>query len=79
MNLDWQNLAALLVVAAAGVYLARVAWQSIARRKAAGCASCGSCPSGTSEKQPQLFGIEPATHGEAPASNGKLGSKVLGG
>jgi hypothetical protein len=78
MNLEWQNLTALFVVAAAGVYLARVAWQSVARRKAAGCGSCGSCPSGAEANQPQLFGIEPAPHSEAPASNGKLGSRGLG-
>jgi hypothetical protein len=78
MNFDWQNVMALLVVGAAGVYLARVAWQSIARRKAAGCGSCGSCPSGAEANQPQLFGIEPAPHGEAPVSNGKHSLKVLG-
>ncbi|HEV3138589.1 MAG TPA: hypothetical protein VGZ26_11810 [Pirellulales bacterium] len=78
MSFEWQNLTALLVVAAAGVYLTRVAWQNIARRKAAGCGSCGSCPTGTEAKQPQLFAIGPAPRGEEPATNGKLSSKAIG-
>ncbi|MBI3837139.1 MAG: hypothetical protein HY288_04295 [Planctomycetia bacterium] len=78
MSFDWQNLTALLAVAAAGAYLARVAWLSIAKRKAAGCGSCGSCPSGALANQPQVFGIEPERDSAKVATNGQLGSKALG-
>jgi hypothetical protein len=60
MNFDGQNLVALLMVAAAGLYLARLAWQKIARKKAAGCGTCDSCPSSGAESK-QVFGIEPLT------------------
>jgi hypothetical protein len=43
MHLDWQNLAVLLAVLSAGVYLGRAAWQSLARRKTAACGGCGNC------------------------------------
>jgi hypothetical protein len=39
----WQNLIVLALVAAAGVYLARLVWQSLARRKAAACGGCSGC------------------------------------
>ncbi len=77
MNFDWQNLMALFVVAAAGAYLARIAWRSLVRRKASGCGSCGSCASGAESNQPQVFAIERAPEIENVASNGKLGSNVL--
>jgi hypothetical protein len=44
MQLDWQSTMVLAAVAAAGVYLARMAWQSVARRKGASCGGCGNCP-----------------------------------
>jgi hypothetical protein len=43
MNLDWQNLSVLLLVSAAGGYLARVAWRSMARREATTCGGCSNC------------------------------------
>jgi hypothetical protein len=57
MNLQWQNAAVLVVVVAAIGYLARGAWQTLARRKAAGCGSCGTCPAG--DPTPRVVGIEP--------------------
>jgi hypothetical protein len=49
MDLVWQNLAVLLVVAVAGGYLARAAWQTLARKKAAACGGCGTCSNPASE------------------------------
>ena len=44
MQFDWQNLAVLVAVLAAGGYLLRRACQTMARRKAAACGGgCGSC------------------------------------
>jgi hypothetical protein len=52
--MGWQNVAVMVVVIAAGGYLARLAWQSIARRKAAACGGCGTCPASQT--------AEPAVH-----------------
>jgi hypothetical protein len=51
MHLDWQNLAVLLAVLSAGGYLARAAWQSVARRKAAACGGCGNCSQASAPTQ----------------------------
>jgi hypothetical protein len=46
MTFGLQDLSALAIVAAAGVYLARGAWQQFAVGQAAGgCSSCGGCSS----------------------------------
>jgi hypothetical protein len=55
MNLDWQNLIVLAIVAAAAVYIARLAWTSITARKASACGACRNC--GTSEKTQDVFSI----------------------
>jgi len=39
MNLDWQMVAALVLVAGAVAYLARLAWRSL--HTSGGCGSCG--------------------------------------
>ena len=43
MNLDGQDIAALVLVALAGFYLAYKAW-GILTRKHSGCGSCSQCP-----------------------------------
>jgi hypothetical protein len=43
MQLDWQTAVVLFVIVAATAYLGRVAWRSIARRKAAACGGCDTC------------------------------------
>jgi hypothetical protein len=57
MNPDWQNPIALAVVAAAGFYLARVVWVSVAKKKAAGCGSCGACPVAAAPQDKDVFQI----------------------
>jgi hypothetical protein len=67
MTFDWQDLAALGVVAVAVAYLARLGIAAVSRRgdSAGGCGSgCGSCPVGPS-----------STAGRAHA-NGKGGPLV---
>lgn len=54
MNLDWQTVAVLVLLAAACAYLTRLAWQSVTRRQAASCGGCDTCPSSAAE------GDEPA-------------------
>jgi hypothetical protein len=66
MNFDWQNLTVLVVVLSAGGYLARVAWQSVVRRQAAGCGSCGHCPTSSLAVEPRLVALQPISGG-APA------------
>lgn len=56
MSFDWQNLTVLLATSAAGAYLARVAWQSVARKKASACGGCGNCPDHAGG--PQVVGVE---------------------
>ena len=41
MSLDWQNIAVFVIVATAIAYLARLTWQTIARKKAGACGGCG--------------------------------------
>ncbi len=56
MVFDWQNLAVLVAVLAAAGYLARLAWQTVARRKAAACGGCGSCAN--ADGPGQVVGME---------------------
>jgi hypothetical protein len=44
MALDWQNLIAIALVLAAVMYLAVRGWRQVARKKAAGCGACSTCP-----------------------------------
>ncbi|HEX3870271.1 MAG TPA: hypothetical protein VHV77_07545 [Pirellulales bacterium] len=47
MSFSWQDAIALVIVAAAVIYLARQAQLVLRRKRAAGCASgCPTCPSG---------------------------------
>ncbi len=55
MHLDWQNLLVLAIIAAAVVYITRLAWTSITARKASACGACRNC--GPSEKPHDVFTI----------------------
>jgi len=57
MNATLQNLIVLAVVGAAVVYLARVAWHSVARRRAATCGGCADCPSASASGSPSVVEI----------------------
>jgi hypothetical protein len=56
MVFDWQNLAVLAAVLAAGGYLARLAWQTVKLRKAAACGGCGTCANANAPGQ--MVGME---------------------
>jgi len=43
MNDLWQNLAALAIVALAGGYLLRQAWQTFAAKSTSACGGCAGC------------------------------------
>ncbi len=43
MSFDWQDLIVVAAIALAGFYLARVGWQTFARRRGA-CGGCANCP-----------------------------------
>ena len=66
MTFDWQTITVLAIVAVAAVYLARAAWQTVARRKAAACGSCSSCPTGDEEQQVVAIGNPTAQANGAP-------------
>jgi hypothetical protein len=53
MSFDWQTGVVLVAVAAAGAYLAHLAWQSVARRKS-GCGGCGTCPANQTADEPEM-------------------------
>jgi len=57
MTLSWQNLAALVVVATACLYLTRLAWMSLARKKDGACGGCGTCAGDAGTTGKQVFEI----------------------
>jgi hypothetical protein len=73
MESAWQNLIVLAIVLAAGGYLCRMAWQSMARRKSSACGGCSNCPSESTSKdttnnEPQVMGIGPLEANHRPTS-----------
>jgi hypothetical protein len=66
MNFQWQTIIVVVAVITAAAYLARAAWQSVARRKAAACGGCADCPSGTGHGEPNVIEITTRT---PPAQN----------
>jgi hypothetical protein len=70
MNLGWQDFVALGVVFAAMAYLARLAWNALARKGGSGCgAGCGKCSAGadTSSVVPdQVLSIGTIQRGSPP-------------
>lgn len=69
MTLDWQNLTVLVLVAAAVGYLARLAWQSVQRRRTGACGGCATCPSNAESQEPAVIGIDSLA--KSAATNGK--------
>ncbi len=67
MTWDWQSLIVFAAIMVAGVYLARVGWQTVLRRRAAACGGCGTCPA-AGHAEPEVFGL--ATSGSRHESNG---------
>jgi hypothetical protein len=60
MVIDWQDTAAVLMVAVAAAWLARGAWRRLRRRGAAGCPSCSGCAAERGETAtPELLEIQP--------------------
>jgi hypothetical protein len=57
MTLDWQDIVALVAVAAAAVYLAARAWMAVMRKRA-GCGACATCPAENAGEKP-LVSLEP--------------------
>jgi len=78
MESAWQNLLVLAIVLAAGGYLCRMGWQSMARRQSNGrqssaCGGCSNCPSESTSKdttnnEPQVMGIGPLEANHHPTS-----------
>jgi hypothetical protein len=59
MVIDWQDLAALTMVAAATAWLARGIWRWLRRRGAAGCPSCTGCADHGASEAAKLIEIQP--------------------
>jgi hypothetical protein len=57
MDFDWQTVAVVLVIGIACAYLVRAAWRTVARRRAAACGGCGSCPAEAGTQQRQIVGV----------------------
>jgi len=53
----WQDLAAVALIAAAVVYVARRLWQMAHGRSRGGCNTCRQCPK--IESQPRLISLDP--------------------
>ncbi len=50
--MNWQDLIALAIVAAAAGYLVRRGWLTFVRKRAGGCgAGCGSCAAGSNQAE----------------------------
>jgi len=60
MTLDWQNIAAGLLVLASLAYLARQAWRTMAHKQAGGCGGgCRGCGQATSASaEPQVIPLD---------------------
>ena len=59
MQLDWQNAAVLIIVALATVYLSRLAWLTLARKKTAACGGCKSCAANSPNQVGPVIEIAP--------------------
>ncbi len=80
MESAWQNLIVLAIVLAAGGYLCRMGWQSVARRHSSGgksstCGGCSNCPVETPGKDvmtgdPQVVSIGPLASSHVADSRG---------
>jgi hypothetical protein len=60
MELDWQNFAALSIVAAAALYLARQVRRVWAGSGASGCTTgCAKCPQSSEQSSTNIVSLEP--------------------
>ena len=88
MEFAWQNLIVLAIVLAAGGYLCRMGWHSMARRKSSGgqssaCGGCSNCPSestsqGIVTNGPQVVGIGPLGRGGEPTAGARANLRDRG-
>jgi hypothetical protein len=56
--MSWQDIVVATIVLAAAAYLARQMRRALARKRAAGCGSCASCPTGTTDNAPQIVELK---------------------
>ena len=52
---NWQDIAALSVVALAVLYVARAAWLVLAKKQRPGCGTCAKCPSQSGQEESPGF------------------------
>jgi hypothetical protein len=75
MNLDWQNVAVIVVVAVATGYLARAGWQTFSRKRAAACGGCSKCPAtDAAAKLVEIGTVAPAASSSGSAATGSSAS-----
>ena len=65
---DWQNLIAMLAVAAAVAFLARLGWQSIVTRRASACGGCDRCAAPNASEPLPIVGLDQLTSSGEAAS-----------
>ena len=75
MNFDWQTVAVVLVIAVACIYLARAAWQTVARKKAGACGGCPTCPSNPGQDEPEVIGVRELTRAAPRAGANQNGAQ----
>jgi hypothetical protein len=72
MTLDWQDVAALTVVAAAAALLGWRAWSTLSARQRAGCGGgCGSGCSSGGEREPALVELATTPPGAESAATSR--------
>jgi hypothetical protein len=71
MQNGWQDVVALSLVVAAGVYLVRRGWLVVSRKARSGaCGGCGDCPSNKTVAARPLVQLELASPGARADKNG---------
>jgi hypothetical protein len=78
MTIDWQNLVVLAFLAAAGSYLARQVWATIARKKAGACGGCGSCPANATADSQQVVQLGSLTESAATTTSANRSIRTSG-
>lgn len=67
----WQDVVVVVLVAGAGIYLARVFWRRLFRHGNTGCDTCLGCPSRSPTKDKQMGG-DGLTRVFCPLAEGQL-------